>query len=44
VRYRVVIAAMIPAPTRGWSSLTTVAVTNRLRAPPVGSTLSLLAQ
>jgi hypothetical protein len=40
-RYRIVIAAMIPAPTRGSSSLTTAAVTNRLRASPVGSTLSL---
>ena len=40
-RYRIVIAAMIPAPTRGSSSLTTAAVTNGLRASPVGSTLSL---
>jgi len=40
-RYRIVIAAMIPAHTRGSSSLTTAAVTNGLQASPVGSTLSL---
>jgi hypothetical protein len=41
VRYRIVIAAMIPAPAHGSSSSTTAAVTNGLRASPVRSTLSL---
>jgi hypothetical protein len=36
MRYRIVITAMIPAPTRGSSLLTTATVTNRLWAPPIG--------
>lgn len=40
-QYRIIITAIIPAPTRGLSSLTTAAVTNWLQASPIGSTLSL---
>jgi hypothetical protein len=40
-RYRIVIAAMIPATTRTSSSLTTAAVNNGFRASPVGSTISV---
>ncbi|KAI9463378.1 hypothetical protein F5148DRAFT_1313175 [Russula earlei] len=40
-RYRIVIAAMIPAHTRSSSSLTAAALHSGLRAEPVGSTISL---
>jgi hypothetical protein len=41
VQYHIVIAAMISAPTHSSSSLTTAAMTNRLRASFIGSTLLL---
>ncbi|KAI9433991.1 hypothetical protein H4582DRAFT_1983834 [Lactarius indigo] len=39
-RYRIVIAAMVPAPLRPSRTLTAAAVRSRLRASPNGSTLS----
>jgi hypothetical protein len=41
VQYYIVITAIIPSPTHGLSLLTTTAMTNRLQASFVGSTLLL---